>query len=245
MRKGTDGGVTARKPLRQAVEEAIDEAESQSRTLFELSNLAEIYFAERVVLCEGKTDRRLLPLAYEQLHGHPPELDHIAFVSLGSCADIPKALRVLEAMGICASAVADLDFAYTHARSGRLLDPEAADIKKAKHILDRLSSQHGFTLNNNGLPQNDKKAGWLAADVWACFAADKEGGAIAEQSHTDLKAARVWVWPQGTIEQVMGVEDKGEEAIIEQEKRLRAMSAADSEQQMPSLEACFDWIMGM
>lgn len=69
--KNANDGVTVRKPLRQAVNEAIDEAESQSRTLFELSNLAEIYFA-------------------------------------------------------------DLDFAYTHARTGGLLARKAMDMMNAK-----------------------------------------------------------------------------------------------------------------
>ena len=240
--KSADKGVTARKPLRQAVDEAIDGGESQSRALFELSNLAEIYFAERVVLCEGKTDRRLLPLAYERLYGQLPELDHIAFVSLGSCADIPKALPVLAAMGIRACAVADLDFAYTHARKGGLLEREADDMAEARRILARLQPDHGFTLNGNGMPQNDKQAGWLAADAWACFAADVEGKAVAEGSHDALKQASIWAWPQGCIEQVTGADDKGEDAIMEQEQRLCDMSAADIEQQMPAFKACFDWI---
>ncbi len=240
--KNCEKGVTVRKPLRQAVEDAIDGAQSQSRTLFELSNLAEIYFAERVVICEGKTDRRLLPLAYEKLFQQSPDLDHIVFVSLGSCSDIPKALPVLAAMGIRACAVADLDFAYTHARKGGMLEREAADMAGAKRILARLKETNGFTLSDNGLPQNDKMVGWLAADVWACFAADEEGRTIAEGSHTDLKQASVWVWPQGCIEQVIGADDKGEDAIIEQEQRIRAMNVAEIEQQMPAFKACFDWV---
>lgn len=240
--KTTDDGVTVRKPLRQAVDEAIEEAESQSRTLFELSNLADIYFAERVVLCEGKTDRRLLPLAYERLYEQPPELDQIAFVSLGSCADIPKALSVLAAMGIHACAIADLDFAYTHARKGGLLPREAADMADAKRILARLQPGHGFMLNGSGLPQSDKKSGWLAADVWAYFAADEDGKTVAQGSHDLLKMGGVWVWQQGCIEHVIGTSDKGEDAIIEQEHRLGEMSSAEIEQQMPALKACFDWI---
>lgn len=240
--KDASAGVTARKPLRQAVEEAVEEAESQSRALFQLSNLAEIYFANRVVLCEGKTDRRLLPLAYERLYGQPPELDNISFVSLDACADIPKTLTVLAAMGICACAVADLDFAYTHARSGGLLDRTAEDIEKAKGILRKLREQHGFSLNGNGLPQTDKKAGWSAADVWACFAGDDEGRALAIESHTQLKAKGVWVWVQGCIEQITGAQRKGEKAILDQERSLSAKSALAIEEQMPAFKQCFDWI---
>ncbi|ADC62795.1 ATP-dependent nuclease [Allochromatium vinosum] len=245
VRKSANEGVTVRKPLRQAVNEAIEGAESQSRAFFELSNLAEIYFAERIVLCEGKTDRRLLPLAYERLYGHAPELDHIAFVSLGSCADIPKALLVLAAMGIRACAVADLDFAYTHARKGGLLDRNAQDMADTRRILAHLQPDHGFTLNNNGLPQSDNQAGWRAADIWACFASDEEGKTIAEGSHDAMKKVGVWVWPQGCIEQVTGADDKGEDSIIVQEEQLRDMSAAKIEQQMPTFKACFDWIRSM
>lgn len=239
--KTAESGVTVRKPLRQAVEEAIDGAKSQSRTLFELSNLTEIYFADRVVICEGKTDRRLLPLAYERLFQQAPELDHIAFVSLGSCSDIPKALPVLAAMGIRAYAVADLDFAYTHARKSGMLARDAEDIIEARRILERLQIEKGFSLHD-GLPQNDKKTGWQAADVWACFAVDDEGCVIVEASHDNLKSVGVWVWPQGCIEQVLDTHDKGEDAIIHQEERLRALNAADIEQQMPAFKACFDWI---
>lgn len=239
--KTAEEGVTVRKPMRQAVKEAIDGAESQSRTLFELSNLAEIYFADRVVLCEGKTDRRLLPLIYEQLYGQPPELDHIAFVSVGGCGNIPKALPVLAAMGIRACAIADLDFAYTDARKGGLLAREAQDLNDAKRVLARLQPEQGFKLSG-GLPQTDKQSGWTAADAWSCFAADLEGQEVVNVTHAVLKRIGVWVWPQGCIEQVADTKDKGEDAIIEQEKRLRAMSAAEIEQQMPVFKACFEWI---
>ena len=116
--RDTGGATITRKPLKKAVVEALDGAQAQSRTLFELGNLADIYFTERVVLCEGKTDRRILPLAYELLNGRKPEIDHITFVSLGSCSGIPKALSVLSSIGINACAVADLDFAFVEACKG-------------------------------------------------------------------------------------------------------------------------------
>lgn len=235
-----DDGVTARKPLSQAVQEAIEGAESQSQTLFELGNLVDIYFANRVVLCEGKTDRRLLPLAYERLHQRTPDLDHIAFVSVGGCNSFAKALSVLNAMDIRACAIADLDFAYTHARKSGLLEPDGDDMTAVKAVLQRLQSEHGFTLSSNGLPQKCRQ--WAASDIWAFFAADGDGRNIAHHSHEALKTSRIWAWPQGCIEQVTGAKDKGEDAIIEQEQQLRDMSAAIIEQQMPAFKACFDWI---
>ncbi len=237
-----DDGVTARKPMSQAVQDALEDAESQSQTLFELGNLVDIYFADRVVLCEGKTDRRLLPLAYERLYQRSPDLDHIAFVSVGGCNSFAKALSVLSAMDIRSCAIADLDFAYTNARKSGLLERDGADIAAAKTALNRLQTENGFTLNG-GLPQKCNQ--WSAADIWACFASDEEGQDIAQGSHEALKASRIWAWPQGCIEQVTGSDDKGEDAIIEQEQQLRAMSAVEIEQQMPAFKACFDWIRSL
>lgn len=104
VRKESATGTVTRKPLGQAIQEALEESPSQSRALFESGNIADIYFAERVVICEGKTDRRILPLVYERFDGRTAELDPVAFVSLGGCGDIRKALLVLRAMEITACA---------------------------------------------------------------------------------------------------------------------------------------------
>lgn len=236
-------GVVTKKPMRQAVVQALDNAESQSRTLFQLGNVADIYFSEVVVLCEGKTDRRLLPLAYEMIYGRSPELDHITFISLGSCADIPKALPVLGAMEIKTRAVADLDFGYTNARSGGLLGKDGQDLVEVKALLETLQPAHGFALNGNGLPQTQKNGGWAASDVWSLIVRDVNGSAIAKRTHDALKAQSVWIWPDGCIEQVMGCDDKGEDAILEQEERLRNMSTAEIDAAMPSFRECFEWIL--
>lgn len=237
------GGVETKRPMKDAVVQALDNAESQSRTLFQLGNVAEIYFSDIVVLCEGKTDQRLLPLAYEVLYGHLPELDHITFISLGSCADIPKALPVLHSMGIKARAVADLDFGYTHARSGGLLDKDGQDLMDVKTILEALEPVLEFTLNGNGLPQTQKNGGWTASDVWSVVAQDANGSAVAQRTHEELKTKDVWIWPVGCIEQVTGFIDKGEDAILEQEEQLRDMSAANIDSTMPSFRECFEWIL--
>lgn len=242
--KTVDDGVHTQKPLRRATKEALEEAESQTRTLFELGNLAEIYFADRVVLCEGKTDRRLLPLAYERLYGRTPDLDHIAFVALGSCSDIPKALPVLSAMGISACAVADLDFAFTAARAGKhpLLPKKEEDLDRVRDALRRMKDQHGFTLGGDGLPINDKSSGWRAVDAWAKVVEDREGRRAVDQTHDALKDKGVWVWPIGSIEEVTGHTEKGEAAILAQEVELLAMNPLDIENKMPLFKACFEWI---
>lgn len=237
-------GTTARMPLRHAVPVVLEEAQAQSRTLFELGNLAEIYFSDLVVLCEGKTERRLLPLLYERLRGRHPELDQIAFVSIGACSDIPKALPVLAAMGIRACAIADLDFAFTEARKGQapLLPKDDEQLRHSKAALTRLQAQHQFHLGDNGLPAKDKKTGWQAADTWSIYAQDAEGASIAGDLHTALRDKGVWIWAAGCLEDVTGFADKGEDAILAQELAFEALSAADVEAAMPAVKQCFDWL---
>ena len=243
VNKCKEDGTTTRTPLGLAVKSAFADAESQSRTLFELGNLSEIYFADKIVLCEGKTDRRLLPLAYERLYGHSMEIDRISVISIGACSDIPKAILVLKAMGATVCAVADLDFAFTHARKGAnpMLEKEGADIQLAKQVLKRMQSTTPFLLDN-GLPTKDKVTGWQAADTWAEFAMDDEGKAIVQSAHELLKQSSIWIWHDGCIEQVTGATDKGEDAIIKQETIMLEMSSHDIEQQMPAFKACFEWI---
>lgn len=242
MRKEPGAGAVTRKPLQQAVKDALAEAESQSRALFELGNIADIYFAERVVLCEGKTDRRILPLAYERFYGRAPELDHVAFVSIGSCSDIRKALAVLSAMEIPTCAVADLDFAFTEAAKGNapLVAKNGPEISKAKAILKRLQPAHGFSLAANDLPEN--KNGLRAADTWALMAADADGQTVASDVHNQLTVHSIWVWKVGCIEHVTGAADKGEDAIIEQEEALRTKSSAEIAAEFPAIVECFRWI---
>lgn len=245
VEKSSVAGVVPKKPLRIAVQEALSDAPAQSRTLFELGNLAEIYFSDRVVLCEGKTDLRLLPLAYERIYGNPMELDQTAVVALGSCSDIPKALKVLAAMEIKACAIADLDFAFTTARKGSppFLPKEGLDIKQSKDVLKRIQPTHGFPIANNDLPQN--KNGWKAADTWALFAKEPDGKKLSLGIQAELQNYNVWIWSEGCIEHVTGTTEKGEDAIFAQEEQLKLMSATDIETQMPGFKSCFEWIRGL
>lgn len=240
-----ESGTKPHKPLKQAVLHAFKEAEVQSRTLFELGNLSEIYFSERVVLCEGKTDKRLLPLLYERVYGVPPEIDNIAFVPIGSCSSIPKAIPVLLSMGVKVSSVADLDFAFVDARKSSFLSKEDDCLAQAKEILKRLSEEHKFDLGPNGLPQHNKKDKFYAADAWALFAKDDEGRLVVQNVQEQLKEKKVWVWSAGCIEHVTGGSDKGEEAIINQEELFSSMPPEDVKANFPEVCDYFEWFRAM
>lgn len=239
VRRSRENGSEVRVPMGAAVAQAMVEAQAQSRTLFELGNIAEIYFAEKVILCEGKTDQRLLPLIYEKLYGVRPELERICFVALGSCTSIPKGFSVLTAMGIKCGVIADLDFAFTHAR-GPWLQKECEEMNKVKSVLQTISQAEGFQLSGNGLPQNSRSKS--AADCWAAFAKHPDGQALAKDAHEAMKNFTTWVWPMGCIEDALNIEDKGEAAMIAQEDSIRGWQPEVIDQEYPVFRSTLDWM---
>ena len=239
VRRTRENGSEVRVPMGAAVAQAIAEAQAQSRTLFELGNIAEIYFAEKVILCEGKTDQRLLPLIYEKLYGVRPELERICFVALGSCTSIPKGVSVLSAMGIKCGVIADLDFAFTHAR-GPWLPKECEEMNAVRLVLQDISQNEGFQLGGNGMPQNSQNG--TAADCWAAFARHSEGQALANAAHEAMKRRSTWVWPMGCIEDALNIQEKGEAAIIAQEDNIRNWRPDMIDQEYPVFRNTLDWM---
>lgn len=64
VRRTAEHGTTCFPRMKDAVEQAINDAEHQSETLFALSNSTKVLFSEKVVLAEGKTERTLLPYLF-------------------------------------------------------------------------------------------------------------------------------------------------------------------------------------
>lgn len=218
-------GTMARKPLIKAVEDSIKDAGHAARVVFELGNSAQIYFSDRVLLNEGKTEQALLPLLYESHCGRTPRADRIGLVPMNGSGNFHNAFGVLKAMEIDARIVADLDYAFDKAKhiSGASDEP---DMNAVKSVLARLQLIHGFSLNSGGLPTKDATGTWSASKVWRLFAQDQEGAAIVTVQHEKLKAHGIWIWKEGTIEDVLGITDKGEDIIQKLEQEIPTYSAA-------------------
>lgn len=236
-------GTVVRKPLAAAVTEAINEAQHQSRVLFELGKAADVFFSDRVLLNEGKTEQRLLPLLYEAILGRTAASDRIGILSMDGSGNLAGALRVLASMEIDSKAVADLDFAFVQAGKAGLIDrANDPEVVAAQALLAKLKNDHGFPLAQNGLPQNDKKSGWTAADVWSLFARDPEGAKIVATQRQKMLAHGIWVWAAGTIEDVLGVREKGEEAIQVIEQDISSLDAEKLTAQYPAITELFHWV---
>lgn len=236
-------GTVVRKPLAAAVKDAIGDAAHQSRVLFEFSRAADVFFSDRVLLNEGKTEQRLLPLLYEAMTGRTAASDRLGILPMDGSGNIVGALQVLSSMEIENRAVADLDFAFVQASKAGLIDRDKdPEIAAAKTRLAELQPTHGFSLGGNGLPQGDRKTGWTAADVWALFAKDDEGAKIVATQRKKLLPHGIWIWAEGTIEDVLGASDKGEDAIQALEAEILSQNPAELIERYPTINELFDWL---
>ena len=239
-KNGSPVSTEARNPLVSAARLALPNAPHQVRIIFELGRAAEVFFSDRVLIGEGKTESRLLPPTYESLRGKSMRADRGGLVSVDGCGNIVAAMKVLREMKIEVKAVVDLDFAFKFAPGQGLLDAATdPDLAVARPILARLAPVAGFLLETDGLP---KKGGTLTpAEAWGVFAADTDGAVIAANLHTKLLAHDIWLWPMGTIEDALGSSGKGEQAIQRLELDLPTKTPADIRSDLPAITALIDW----
>lgn len=161
--------------------------------IFELGRSSEVFFSDKGLLGEGKTEVRLLPIAYETLRGKSLKGDRLGLVAVDSSSSLVPAKRVLGEMQIEAVALADLDFAFKVAPRQGLLPDTDPDLAAARPILARLSMVAGadFLLETDGLPKKGRTL--KPADAWAAFAADPDGHAVAESLHAKTASTRFLV----------------------------------------------------
>src|SRR5206468_2871491 len=69
---------------------------------------SEMFFAQRVVLVEGQTEKQSLPFVFRAM-GHDPDAEGIAIVEMGGKSNLPLAARILRQLAIPFVAVFDAD----------------------------------------------------------------------------------------------------------------------------------------
>jgi len=238
-KNGSPISTQARNPLLAAATAAIAGAPHQARMIFELGRAAEVFFSDCVLIGEGKTEARLLPIVYESLRSRSLKGDRLGLVAVDSSSSIVPAMNVLREMQIDAFAVADLDFAFKVAPRQGILPATDPDLAAAGPILTRLAPIAGFALGTDGYPC--KGGGLKPADAWAAFAADPDGAIIAANLHSKLLPHGIWLWKVGTIEDALGSSGKGEQAIQVLELDLPTKSPADIRSDLPAITALIDW----
>lgn len=242
VRKTNSHGTNTPAPLSAAVTDAIEGASAQAHMLFELGRASEVFFSQSVLLFEGKTEARLLPLLYEKLYGRTPAADRIGMVELTGSNNIGPAMKVLQAMQIDCKALVDLDAGILHARKlGLEKDYCQHLLNDVKAIMRAMAIDSSITLKDD-LPTKDPVSKAPASRTWARFAAVPESHPVVSSLAEELKELGVWMWKEGTIEDVLDIATKGEDAIQEMEAYIVQTDADAIRSTYPALCDYYDWV---
>ncbi|MBS4010736.1 MAG: AAA family ATPase [Roseovarius sp.] len=203
IRRTAADGTKCYPRIKDAVNDAIHEADHQSEALFALSNSSKILFSERVGITEGKTERTILPVIFHEEFGLTPDEDKIGLVDIGGTPNIPDTMKVLNAMGVPCKAIVDLDFAFRIAPIKALLDPAHADLASCKAVLAQLRDDGQVGLDAEGLPTRHNGA--PAAAAFELLATHDIAMPCIARLHEELKALGLWLWTRGAIEAHLGI----------------------------------------
>lgn len=209
VRTGTRVNMRISESVRRALE---GDTVKQAQVLFELGNAVEILFCRRVLLVEGDSEPKVIPSLYGAVRGRSLRADKTGVVRLSGSGDTKNALQVLEAMGVIARALVDLDYAFKQAVRSRLIDGNNPHRLAVRQWFETNQDTHDITLCDEGFPT--KKSAGGAEGAYQKMAKDPANEASIQALHESLKARGVWLWRKGSIEQVMGIDQKNDPSAI-------------------------------
>jgi putative ATP-dependent endonuclease of OLD family len=206
IRKNKEKGTYKRITIKTAIKDLKIDALSQIELLHEFSNSANIFFADKVILTEGKTEKRVLPNIIESITEKSLGAQKIALVSLEGASSLKRTQDVLKALDLPNKGVVDLDFAITKYKEHKLFDKTHDSIKAINDYLATKVEDWGFKITEDGWPTN--KGSIRADEVFAKLALTPEMNEHVEVIIRICKEADIWVWRNGTIESHIGLESK-------------------------------------
>jgi predicted ATP-dependent endonuclease of OLD family len=206
IRKNQEKGTFKRITIKTAIKELEIDALSQIELLHEFSNSANIFFADKVILTEGKTEKRVLPCIIESISKKSIGAQKIALVSLEGSSSLKRTQDVLKTLDLPNKGVVDLDFAVTKYKEHKLFDKKHESIKVINEFLADKVEDWDFKITDDGWPTN--KGSIKADEVFAKLAQAPEMKEYVETIIKICLEANIWVWRNGTIENHIGLESK-------------------------------------
>lgn len=191
--------------LKEAIEKILLDNESQARLLFDTYNLGQILFSDTVLIAEGDTEKHVLPSLFSSITGKTLGESKLALVIATGSPNIPGMLAILNEMNIPAKALADLDFAFTVAKSQGLISKEHHDIEACLDIITSMQPEHNFVLNGRNPAKGN---GFKASDIFELLAKNIASKEHIQKIREHFLESSIWVWPKGAIEPHLCLEAK-------------------------------------
>ena len=241
VRKSKEEGSFIRKPLSVVVRDVVDKPEHCQDLIYSLSHASQIFFSEKVVVTEGKTEKKILPALYSAVNGSSMPVNHIGLTSLNGKDIYPKAHKIFKLMDLPVKFVADLDFAFKLASNDEFIASDDPDYLSLLAHLKELEDNGEILLDERGLPKS-KKAPCPAEEAYRKLA--EKDGAVPHVIglHEKLLSYDIWVWPKGSIEDHVGNESKSELGLLKYVRSLQQQGVAETCPDPEAVARFVSWI---
>lgn len=243
VRKNLALGTYKRTTLKSAVPQVEHDAPHQLTLLYSLSNSSNILFSEKVILAEGKTENRLLPLLIEKVTGRSVLHHKSAFVKIDGSGNTRKCMLVLNTMDLPTKAIVDLDFALKQGISEGYLNAGNADIAACLAEVSAIAAANNISIGNDGWPTKNTNS-VTAAEGFAILARSPNVTANIANICNTMRGQNIWVWKKGTIENHLNLNGKTEAiwaafASALDLSTLQVLLPHDYQE----IEDCINWIL--
>lgn len=240
VRKTNELGTHKRQTLHEAIQEVLNNNPHQREVLFSLTNSSKILFCENVVLAEGKTEQRLLPIIFQEIMKYSLGSAKIALVEQSGSGNTRKSMKILDAMGLQNKAIVDLDYVFKTAMTNGMIEENDTDCIQCKEILSEISTEVGFDLGDDGWPKSSSTM--TASDAFFALAKNERATKHISSLHEKMKTKGIWLWTKGCIEHHLGLERKSEKAWSEFAQRIIDNEPEEVIADFVFVKGCLDWI---
>ena len=243
VRKNDALGTFKRTTLKSAIPIVEQQAPHQLTLMYALSNSSNILFSEKVLLAEGKTENKLLPIIIEKVTGKTILHHKTALVKLDGSGNTKKSIQVLTTMDLPTKAIVDLDFALKNGITEGYLQTADADIAACFAEVANIATANNIAIGNDGWPTKNGTS-ISAADGFSILAQSQNVQQNIENICAKMQAHNIWVWKKGTIENHLNLTGKGEAIWATftntlETTNLQTMLPNDSEE----IENCINWVL--
>lgn len=243
VRKNDALGTFKRTTLKSAIPIVEQQAPHQLTLMYSLSNSSNILFSEKVLLAEGKTENKLLPLIIEKVTGKTILHHKTALVKLDGSGNTKKSIQVLTTMDLPTKAIVDLDFALKNGITEGYLQTADTDIAACLTEVTNIAIANNIAIGNDGWPTKNGTS-ISAADGFSILAQSQNIQQNIVNICAKMQAHNIWVWKKGTIEDHLNLAGKSEAIWATftstlETTNLQTMLPNDSQE----IENCINWVL--
>ena len=192
--------------LPRICESIANDTSGSSNILFEINNLSQILFTDRILIIEGTTEEIVLPALFEKICNKRLEFMKISLIKANGSGSVAKIIKIAKLMSLDYVAVVDLDFAFkvAHQQTYSFIPQNHSSFSPCKHLLQNLKNDAKLYLGDDGYPRHGKtnngEQGISAAHGFELLAELSDAENHLLQLHNDLKQENIWLWKSGAIE---------------------------------------------